>query len=235
MAVPILLYHHIGEPPARGTPARSIWVRPQNFIRQMKLLKWLGYQGLSLRKAIPYIKGEKSGKVVVITFDDGAMSVYQQAMPVLDQLGFTATNFFVADHIGGINDWDKPPHKHAPIMGITEMRQWAAHGHEAGGHTLSHPHLPQLPPSAAREEIIQSKEKLEALLGFELVSFAYPYGEETPIIRDFVREAGYSYAVTTERGMAFGRHSLLGLPRHSVRRNDSLLHFTAKCLWRRNG
>lgn len=233
MSVPILLYHHIDEPPPRGTPARSIWVKPRNFARQMRLLKLLGYQGLSLREAIPYIKGEKRGKVAAITFDDGALSVYEHAMPVLDRLGFTATNFFVADCIGGSNAWDKPPHKSAPLMNEAQMRAWVAHGHEAGGHSLSHPHLPRLEAKAQRAEIFRSKEKLEALFNECLVSFAYPYGEETPAIRHYVREAGYLYAATTERGMASAGDDLFGLPRPSIRRNDNLLQFAMKCLLRK--
>jgi len=235
MSVPILLYHHIDEAPKRGTPARSIWVKPARFTSQMKVLKALGFQGLSLQQAIPYIKGEKKGKIAAITFDDGAMSVYRQAMPVLDTLGFTATCFFVAGYIGGNNDWDKPPRKTARLMGAAEMRDWAAHGHEAGGHTLTHPHLPALPPAQAQREIVESKQRLEEIFGFPLLSFAYPYGEENPLMRDFVREAGYNYAVTTERGQADSGDDIYALPRHSIRRNDSLMQFLLKCLFRKKG
>jgi len=234
MSVPILMYHHIEEPPPRGVPFRSIWVHPKKFARQMRLLKLLGYKGISLREAIPYIAGDKQGKVAVITFDDGAMSVFNNAMPVLDRLGFTATNFFVSDYIGKINGWDKPPLRNAPTMGIQEMKEWAARGHEAGGHTLTHPHLPDLPLDAARREIIDSKKKLEDIFGFELVSFAYPFGEENQMMRNFVREAGYLYAVTCEKMHAFPHHDLLGLPRHGIRRNDSLLKFLIKCTLRKH-
>jgi len=235
MPVPILLYHHIDEAPPRGIPARSLWVKPQRFARQMQALKMLGFKGLSLRQAMPYIRGEKQGKVAVITFDDGAMSVYRHAMPVLDRLGFSATCFFVADYIGGHNGWDKPPRKQAALMGAAEMRDWAARGHEAGGHTLTHPHLPALPLEQAQREIIESKQKLEALFGFPLLSFAYPYGEENAAMRRFVGEAGYSYAVTTERGQAGADNAILALPRHSIRRNDTVIQFLLKCLFRKKG
>lgn len=234
MSVPILLYHHIDEPPPRGVPARGNWVRPARFAAQMRLLKMLGIQGLSLKEAMPYIRGEKSGKVAVITFDDGAFSVYKNAMPVLDKYGFTATNFFVCDTIGRVNEWDKPPCRSAPLMTSAEMRNWAAHGHEAGGHSLTHPHLSHLPLPDAEKEIALSKQKLEDVFGFAVTSFAFPYGDENQIIQNFVRDAGYLCAVTTKRGHAGARHSAFALPRHSVRRNDNLLNFAAKCLWRKN-
>lgn len=235
MSVPILLYHHIDAPPGRGIPGRSLWVSPARFARQMRALKWLGYQGLSLRQGIPYILGEKKGKAAIITFDDGALSVFRHAMPVLDALGFTATNFFVAGCAGGSNVWDKPPHQAAKLMGAAEMRAWAARGHEAGAHTLSHPHLPALPAAAAQREITAAKQNLEEILGLPIVSFAYPYGEDSPMLRDFARDAGYLCAVTTRRGQANAGDNLFGLPRHSIRRNDTLPQFLLKCLLRKNG
>jgi len=232
MPVPILLYHHIGEAPPRKTPSRSNYVRPENFARQMRLLKRLGFQGLSLREAIPYIYGKKNGKVAAITFDDGMMSVYEYAMPVLDELGFTATNFFVSDQIGGQNIWDGPQARRAPCMGLEEMLDWVAQGHEAGSHTLDHVHLTQVSPDEAGRQIFLSKHNLEKMLGQPVVSFAYPYGDENSPMRDLVCEAGYRFAVTTQRGRAKPDDDIYGLPRYSIRRNDNRLQFLLKCLFR---
>ncbi|HEX8045161.1 MAG TPA: polysaccharide deacetylase family protein, partial [Rhizobium sp.] len=43
-------------------------------------------------------------------------------------------------------------------------------------------------------------------------------------------EAGYSAATTTRRGRARQDHDPFGLPRATVRRNDSWLHFIRKCI-----
>ncbi len=72
MPVPIFLYHQIDVPPQHRTPYRSMIVHPDRFRQQMAWLKRLGYRGLSVRDAIPYIYGGKQGKVAVITFDDGS-------------------------------------------------------------------------------------------------------------------------------------------------------------------
>jgi peptidoglycan/xylan/chitin deacetylase (PgdA/CDA1 family) len=45
-----------------------------------------------------------------------------------------------------------------------------------GAHTVSHPVLSSLPPQTAAQEIRQSKNDLQEILGGEVVSFAYPYG-----------------------------------------------------------
>jgi len=236
MPIPIFLYHHIASPPPAGTPSRSNYVTPENFSRQMGLLKRLGFTCLSLAKAMPYIRGEHQnihrGKIAVLTFDDGFLSVFDAALPVLAHYGFSATCFFVADRVAGYNDWDHHQAHRAPLMGQAEIAQFAAHGHEVGSHTLTHPHLTQLDHVQAQSEILHSKQKLEILTGQPVLSFAYPYGDENSSLRQMVRQAGYLQAVSTIKGRARKNDDIFALPRHSIRRNDMRVHFLLKCLLR---
>jgi peptidoglycan/xylan/chitin deacetylase (PgdA/CDA1 family) len=233
MPVPILLYHQIATPPARKTPFRSMIVSPESFQRQMGWLRRLGYQGLSLRECMPYITGRKTGKVAAITFDDGFTNVYQNAMPVLQAYGFTATNFFVSNQIGGSNEWDRPlgvlP---ASCMDTAQIMQWQSAGHEVGAHTMDHVHLSQIPEKQAVEQISLCRERLQAITGSAVDSFAYPYGDHNDNVRERVRQAGFTVAGGTDRRRATGADDLMNLPRLTIRRNDSWLHFIAKCLLR---
>ncbi|HEY0120353.1 MAG TPA: polysaccharide deacetylase family protein [Rhizobium sp.] len=231
MAVPILLYHQIAVPPSRRAPFRSMAVHPQAFHSQMAWLKRLGVQGLSLREALPYIQGAKAGKVAAITFDDSYANVYENALPVLQEFGFTATNFVVVNQVGGSNVWDIPNGvARTPCMSLEQLRKWVALGHEVGSHTLDHVHLPQLPMEEARRQIAHSRELLEDMLDEGVSSFCFPYGDEMPLDRVLAYEAGYSAATTTQRGRAGRNHDPFGLPRATVRRNDSWLHFIRKCI-----
>lgn len=232
MAVPILLYHHIGTPPKSGVPGRSNYVTVEKFKRQMHVLKSFGFQGLSLGEAMPYIQGKARGRVAAITFDDGFLSVYQYAMPILDDLGFHATNFFVSSRMGLDNAWDNERAQRDKIMTFDDMREWAVHGHEVGGHTLDHLHLKDIPLKEARRQIVENKKKLEQELAAPLMSFAYPFGDENDAIREIVKDAGYQCAVTTIKSRAYGNEDIFELPRHSIRRNDTIVHFLAKCLLR---
>src|SRR5690606_3573030 len=200
MPVPILLYHQIAVPPPRPMPFRSMFVRPSAFARQMAWLKLLGYQGVSLRQAIPYIQGEKKGKVVAITFDDGFTNVLETAAPILAHHGFTATSFIVANQIGGTNVWDQPLGiVKTPCMNAQQLASWLKMGHEIGSHTLDHVQLNRVTDEEAEKQIAQSKRLLESILDEEVTSFAYPYGEESLLHRRMVRDAGYSWAATVER------------------------------------
>jgi peptidoglycan/xylan/chitin deacetylase (PgdA/CDA1 family) len=226
MRIPILLYHQIAPMPMKGMPYPGLLVHPDRFRSQMYWLKRLGYQGLSLREAVPYIKGVKTGKVVAITFDDGFLNVLENAAPVLAECGFTATNYFVANQIGGSNVWDQPlgvpP---TPLMSVAQLRQWAALGHEVGAHTLDHVHLNKTADSEARRQISGSKAILQDMLGAEVASFCFPYGENSPIHRQMAKEAGFENATTTVRGRATATDDPFGLPRISIRRRDIWLKF----------
>lgn len=231
--VPILMYHQIGLPPPRGAYLRGATVHPRRFANQMLLLKRLGYQGLSLRAGLPYIRGEKQGKVVIITFDDGYQNVFRYARPILNDLGFTATNFIVTELMGGINRWmlAKGSLK-SPLMTAAEIRRWHAEGHEIGSHTLSHVYLSQEPPQEQRRQLYQSKEQLEALLGHPVISFCYPFGDlDAPAI-EAVKAAGYQCAVGTHKGLARADDNLYALPRVSIIRSNHLLRFYQKALTR---
>ncbi|TXI03668.1 MAG: polysaccharide deacetylase family protein [Rhizobium sp.] len=231
MAVPILAYHQIAVPPSPKAPFRSMVVHPDAFRVQMEWLKRLGIQGMSLREAMPYVRGEKTGKVAAITFDDSYANVYENALPVLQELGFTATNFVVVNQIGGSNVWDMPIGvARAPCMSAEQLRHWHRLGHEVGSHTLDHVHLPQLPMEEARRQITHSRELLEDLLDEGISSFCFPYGDETPLDRVLAYEAGYSAATTTRRGRARPGNDPFGLPRATIRRNDSWMHFVKKCI-----
>ena len=231
MAVPILVYHQIAVPPSRKTPFRSMAVHPDAFFRQMRLLKRLGFQGLSLREALPYMDGKKAGRVVAITFDDSYANVHENALPVLQSCGFTATNFVVANQIGGRAEWDiplgVPP---ADCMSLAQLREWAALGNEIGSHTMDHARLPDLSTEDAWAQIFQSRVALEHAVADEVSAFCFPYGDERAVHRKLAIEAGYSVATTTWRRRAVKSDDPFGLPRLTIRRNDSWLHFLKKCL-----
>lgn len=221
MAVPVLLYHSIAPLPDKTIPFRGLWVHPDRFRSQMAWLKRLGYRGLSLRDALPYIRGEKTGKVAAITFDDGFLNTYENALPVLAEFGFTATNYFVANQVGGSNLWDQPLGvPKVPCMSVAQMREWAALGHEVGAHTLDHVNLEKTPEDEARRQIAQSKTVLEDMLGAAVTNFAYPYGANDPVHRAICREAGFDTATTTVRARARPSDDPFGLPRVYVRRRD---------------
>lgn len=228
MNIPILMYHQIDVPPPSGTPLRGLVVSPGAFNRQMWLLKLLGYKGLSMRELEPYLKGEKKGRVVGITFDDGYQNNLHNALPVLKKHGFTATCYAVSSMIGGTNSWDQGLVAEKPLMTETDWRAWLAGGMDIGSHTRTHADLNQASADQARDEIAGSKRELESTLGCEVRHFCYPYGRFGAEHSQMVREAGYVTATTTRRGRMHAGDDPMTLRRVLVAQATHLLHFALK-------
>ncbi len=108
--VPILMYHVVAPFPV---PAQwnsgygyrleyGLTVTPGQFAAQMQFLASSGAHSISLTRLADFLLYGLAlpSKPVVITFDDGRESPYQNAVPVLTHYGFTAT-FFVPSGLVG--------------------------------------------------------------------------------------------------------------------------------------
>ena len=232
--IPILMYHQIDAEPPRGSPMRGLVVAPATFSRQMTALKLLGYHGKSMGDLLPYINGEKRGKVFGITFDDGYENNLRCALPILKRLGFSSTCYIVANQVGKTNSWDLERGViQVPLMNAQELQAWVDAGQEVGSHTLNHTNLETLSEAGQAIEISQSKIQLEALIQQKsgVQHFCYPYGGLNKTAVQNVRVAGYLTATTTVRGRAVqGQSDALLLPRVLVSRTTTWMQLLLKCL-----
>lgn len=228
MKIPILMYHQIDVPPPRGTALRGLIVAPSSFAWQMRMLSLLGYRGLSMRDLEPYLTGDKKGKVVGITFDDGYQNNLIHALPALQAQGFTATCYGVSSMVGGTNAWDAGKVAQKPLMTQQDWQDWHGAGMDVGSHTQTHANLKELTDAEARQQIVQSKSELEQLLGAEVRHFCYPYGWFQPQHEEMVRTAGYVTATSTRRGRVQPGDNLYTLNRIMVARATNPLQFFMK-------
>lgn len=228
--IPILVYHQIAEAPPKGSsPFRGLYVAPAAFARQMAWLKRLGYTGVSMSGLLPYLRGERSGKVVGITFDDGYRNNLTQALPVLVKQGFSSTCYAVSGLLGKTNIWDGGIGiPQTPLMDEAEIRQWVAGGQEIGSHTHSHVNLMETDEPGCREEMVLGKTGLEAVLARPVEHFCYPYGHYEARHVELVRELGFATATTTQRSRCHAGMNLLQLPRVPVLRSTTLPVFWLK-------
>jgi peptidoglycan/xylan/chitin deacetylase (PgdA/CDA1 family) len=89
----------------------------------------------------------------------------------------------------------RPNHR---IVNLEEVSALAKGGLiEIGAHSVTHPFLSFLPTARQREEIQQSKTRLEEIIGQPVVNFAYPHGNYSEETTALVREAGFTSACTT--------------------------------------
>jgi peptidoglycan/xylan/chitin deacetylase (PgdA/CDA1 family) len=236
-SISILMYHQIDLEPPKNSPMRGLVVSPATFAWQMAAMRALGYRGMSMADLEPYLRGEKTGKVFGITFDDGYENNLRCALPVLQMHGFTSTCYVVADMIGQSNSWDAPGGvRQVPLMDVSQLQAWVDGGQEVGSHTLHHPFLPKLSEAEQCDEITRSRTKLEGLVRQQngVRHFCYPYGQFDPISLKYARLAGYSTATTTVRGRVLTGNGvdMLQLPRVLVSRTTTWMQLWVKCFTR---
>lgn len=91
---------------------------------------------------------------------------------------------------------------------------------EVGAHTQTHPLLAAQPVEEQRNEIQQSKERLEAILRHPVTSFAFPHGSYTPETVSVLRATGFTCACTSNPDAVWKGADPLQLPRVGVRNWD---------------
>jgi peptidoglycan/xylan/chitin deacetylase (PgdA/CDA1 family) len=102
-----------------------------------------------------------------------------------------------------------PPNKDrqsAELMDWNQVCQLHKSGHAIGSHAWTHRPLATLDTDDQAREIHGSRRELEAIVGGDILSFAYPVGgprhfNETSV--RLVREAGYQQAFTFNTGISF--------------------------------
>ena len=181
ITVPILLYHHIGN--SKGSD--RYYVSEEKFQKQMKFLQELGYRTITIKRLADVLShgGYLPQRPVILSFDDGNMSVYKKAYPVMAQYGFAGAVYIVANRL-----------KAKDFMHKRELSELVDSGWEVGSHSMTHTNLVQN-HLLVRKEILQSRLDLEEALDIEIDSFAYPFGLADPYVMKKVYDYGYQAGV----------------------------------------
>lgn len=207
--IAILTYHSLDD------SGSVLSVPPGRFTEQMRVLSGLGVRVIPLDQVRHELEGPRSSEpLVVITFDDGFRSVYEDALPVLQRYGFPATVFLVTDYCGRTNAWPSQPLAVArrPLLTWAEVREMSGAGITFGSHTRTHPDLRTLPSSGVEEELVISKKAIEDAIGRPVDTFAYPYGAYDDTIRHLAEEH-FALACSTTLGFVRPVSDPFALPR----------------------
>ena len=121
----------------------------------------------------------------------------------------------LAERIAGCTGGARLPHD--LMMCSDHVRALHRSGMQIGAHTVSHPILARLSDAPARAEIGDSKRWLDGLLDESVDLFAYPNGRPGQDFTDrdaaLAREAGFTAAVSTVKGVAHAATDPYRIPR----------------------
>lgn len=213
--MPILMYHYLSAPPPNANIyRRDLSVTPDQFEAHLAYLREAGYETISFRQLTFAVSRQTAlpPKPVIISFDDGYRDNYENAFPLLQKYGFTATFFIFTQPIDEYNidylTWEM----------VKEMHQA---GMEFGSHSYRHPDLRSRDVDFLIYEILGSKEAIEERIQESVRFFAYPAGRYDDLTIHILDSAQFWGAVTTEWGAAHTYDNRFEMPRVRVRGSDT--------------
>lgn len=132
---------------------------------------------------------QNGGGAMLLTFDDGHVSNYALAFPILREYRASADFFVNPSRVGtqGFATW-------------SQLREMADGGMSIQSHSFSHRYLTSLSPAELREELIRSKAEIEQHVGQPVTLLAPPGGRMPRGLGDLARELGYKWVLSSQPG-----------------------------------
>lgn len=178
----VLLYHLVSD--ETYGPNEYLFVRVADFEAQLAEIQRLGYETIFADELVR----THGNPCVVLTFDDGYADNYTNVLPLLEKYDMKATIFLITDLIG--------TEGHLNEEQILEMQQ---SGHvRFASHTKSHQKLTLLDKETLKQELTESRRRIEALTGESVCALAYPNGAYNSTVELAAAECGYEYCYTTD-------------------------------------
>jgi peptidoglycan/xylan/chitin deacetylase (PgdA/CDA1 family) len=177
----VLAYHNVVDAASAGKDLYS--VTKTNFIEHMEILK----RHFAVISPSALFGSEKTAAPrVLITFDDGKMNNYTEALPVLRAFDFPAV-FFITTALVGTDGY----------LSEGEIRDAAQNNIHIGSHSVTHADFAKIDAARTFEELKESKLFIDNLTKKDATLFAYPYGNAQNIKeadREILERLGYEYA-----------------------------------------
>jgi len=227
--IPILMYHQISDDV--HPQYRDYTATVKAFREQMKILKMLGYETITFDRLLDFRDGKAKlpRRPIIITFDDALEDAIDNSLPILENFGFKAVYYVTTGYVGTKSDWmiSEVNVKFA-VADWPKLKNLDSLGFEVGTHSVTHPHLNEVPADECLREMVGSRETLEDILGHEVRHMAYPHGAYNESVRNLACESGYYTATTCEPAFAKLSGDFLSLPRFNIGMEDTLLDFISK-------
>lgn len=203
-----IMYHRVVDRIETPDPYH-LSITAQQLDAQLSYLKAKGYESVHPLTAIENARNPQRKKQVVLTFDDGYTDFMTHALPVLQKHDYSAMAMIVSGQISGRNVWDAGRAEQLTLMGPADIKEARSAGIWIGSHSKTHPAMGRLDADSLRSEATDSRRTLEDLLGEPIPVFCFPYGSQSELAVNAVKEAGYEAAFGIEQR----QHDLFGLTR----------------------
>jgi len=175
----------------------------------------------------------KGNLMVSITFDDGFLSILENAVPVLEDFKLAAGIFVPTGSIGGRRSWrldENIEDNGEAVMDREQICELEKSGYEIFSHTVSHRKLSELSPKEVERELAESRQRLEEILGHSVSAVSYPHGEYNVSVSRAAERSGYTMGFTIEPFVNNCSGDRMAMGRFKVSPTESLLQFRLKVM-----
>ncbi len=152
------------------------------------------------------LKEEKGQRKILFTVDDGLLSFYKNAWPILKEKKIPFILFVNTREVGAYNymNWDQ-------IRELYENKNV-----EIGNHSHTHEYLVDETPEIIKNDISRSIEIFEEKLGKNSKFFSYPFGEYSSEFKKIIKNFGFKYAFGQHSGVIDETKDFWELPRFPI-------------------
>mgnify|MGYP002885410375 CR=1 FL=1 len=196
-----IMYHRFDE---EKYPSTNIQLNV--FKEQLKIIKNEGIQFIHPENFKKDLSKNKKQRKILLTIDDGLLSFYENAWPILREKKIPFILFVNTREVGSFNymNWSQ----------ILEIHN-TDHA-EIGNHSHSHEYLADEDPETIKSDILKSIEIFKEKLGKNSNFFSYPFGEYSLEFKKIIKELGFDYAFGQHSGVIDDTKDFWELPRFPI-------------------
>tara|TARA_B100000674_G_scaffold56231_1_gene39101 strand:+ start:146 stop:1198 length:1053 start_codon:yes stop_codon:yes gene_type:complete len=196
-----IMYHRFDE---SKYPSTNIQL--DVFKEQLQIIENLRIKFIHPKDFKKSISENKKDRKILLTIDDGLLSFYKNAWPILKEKNIPFILFVNTREVGSYNymSWDQ-------ILEVYNSKNV-----EIGNHSHSHEYLVDEDSNFIKKDILKSIEIFKDKLGKNSEFFSYPFGEYSLEFKKIIKELGFKYAFGQHSGVIDETKDLWELPRFPI-------------------
>ena len=195
------MYHRFEE---NKYPSTNIKIN--DFLEHIKIIEENNISFVNPSKFENDLKNKKKERKILLTIDDGFLSFYENAWPILKKKKIPFILFVSTREVGAFNymSWDQ-------IREISEEDFV-----EIGNHSHTHEYLVDEESEFIKDDIEKSISIFKKELGKNSVFFSYPFGEYSIEFKNIIKALNFKYAFGQHSGVMDETKDFYELPRYPI-------------------
>jgi peptidoglycan/xylan/chitin deacetylase (PgdA/CDA1 family) len=196
-----LMYHRFEE---NKYPSTNIKIN--DFKKHLEIIQKNNIRFINPKNFEKQLEENKKQRKVLLTIDDGFLSFYENAWPLLKDQKIPFILFINTREVGTFN-----------YMSWKEIKEVSKEDFvEIGNHSHSHEYLIDENNSVIQADIIKSVDIFEEKLGKNSSFFSYPFGEYSLNFKNIIKSLGFKYAFGQHSGVIDVTKDFYELPRFPI-------------------